>query len=108
MAQPASAGAGPSVPDVSGATSGASNLAGAVAEMPTPSMGDTINQASVSVEAGYEEEPGDSTALVTQDTTQMPRQANVIDSIPGIFANRNSLSMYEIFRVQSAFPSAAD
>ena len=79
----------------------------AVAETPAPSIGQTINQASTSVEAGYEEKPEDSTTLVAQDKTQIPKPANVVDTIPGIFANRSSLSLYEIFRVQGAFPSAA-
>ncbi len=68
-------------------------------ETSTPSIGTSINQTSAAVEAGYDETPEDTTTVVSQDATQIPKRANVIDTIPGIIPNRSSFSMYEIFGV---------
>jgi len=87
--QPASASVPPS----------AQETAGPKLEPPTPSTGLSISESSAAVEAGYEETPEDSTTVVSQDMTQIPKKANVIDSIPGIIPDRSSFSMYERFGV---------
>ena len=65
-----------------------------------------INNASVDVNDGYEQAPEDSTTVVAQDQTQIPKEANVIDTIPGVYANRSSLVAYEMFNVSQSFAMA--
>ena len=75
-------------------------------EAATPSIGQMINNASVDVNDGYEQAPEDSTTVVAQDQTQIPKEANVIDTIPGVYANRSSLIAYEMFNVSQLFAMA--
>jgi len=75
-------------------------------EESVPSTGQDINDTSEAVDAGYEQTPEDSITTVSADTSTIPKPANVINSVPGIFADRSAISEFELFGTPSVFPSA--
>jgi hypothetical protein len=63
----------------------------------TPSSGDQINNTSVAIDAHYQEPPEDTIGVLTGDTSTVPKKANVVIAMPGIFADRSAISQFEIF-----------